>query len=226
MLGNGPVRFGRRALEKDPLSRHLASAPPHHPNGCGALLEIAGLVHHQHRPRIAQVVDDVVADVIAQLVVVPHRPAKQVLHPVRVGVAGVLGDRPAVHAGQVGQQAAHERPGPPPQLHPAKPTRDPAQQLVKQLLPLGRVDVYAVACGHRLIFGCPHTTRSSTVAALLCSSTLAAPTSQVTNYRWSTSEASPRTAEMSGSGWKTAAGLVHPRALDPGRGGWVWGCGS
>src|SRR6266700_7642974 len=85
MLGNRPVRFGRRALEKDPLSRHLASAPPHHPNGCGALLEIAGLVHHQHRPRIAQVVDDVVADVIAYLVVVPHRPAKQVLLPSGLG---------------------------------------------------------------------------------------------------------------------------------------------
>jgi hypothetical protein len=80
------------------------------------------------------------------------------LHPIRAGVAGVLGDRPAVLAWQVGQQPAHERLGPPPQIHPAEPTCDPAQQLVEQLLPAGGVDVYAVACGHRLIFGCPHTT--------------------------------------------------------------------
>jgi len=30
----------------------------------------------------------------------------------------------------------------------------------------------------------------------------------------STSEASPQTAEVSGAGWKAAAGLVHPHALD------------
>jgi hypothetical protein len=32
--------------------------------------------------------------------------------------------------------------------------------------------------------------------------------------RWSASEASPQTAEVSGAGWKAAAGLVHPHALD------------
>jgi hypothetical protein len=43
---------------------------------------------------------------------------------------------------------------------------------------------------------------------------------KITISGWSASEASPRTAEVSGPGWKTAAGLVHPHALDPGRGGW------
>jgi len=129
-----------------------------HPHGGGALLEVPGLVHHQHRPRIAQMLDQVVAEVVADRVVVPHRPAQQVLHPIRVGVPGVLGDRPAVLAWQVGQQATDEGLGPPSQLHPSEPTCDPAHQLVEPLLPAGWVDLYAVACGHRLIFCCPHNT--------------------------------------------------------------------
>ena len=48
MLGNGPVRFRRRALEKDLPSRHLVSAPPHHPDGVAAGLEITRVVEDQH----------------------------------------------------------------------------------------------------------------------------------------------------------------------------------
>src|SRR5512132_4246671 len=62
-----------------------------------------GLVDDQHRLEVAQVFGDIVADVITDRVVVPHRSAKQVLHPVRAGVAGVLSDRPAVLAWRVGQ---------------------------------------------------------------------------------------------------------------------------
>jgi hypothetical protein len=129
------------------------------PDGGGALLEVTGLVDDQHRLVLAQVFGDIVADVIADRVVVPHRSGEQVLHPVRAGVAGVLGDRPAVLAGQVRKQPTHERPGPLPQIHPSEPTRNPIHQLVERLLPAGRIDVYAVACGHRLISGCPHNTR-------------------------------------------------------------------
>ena len=75
-----------------------------HPNRRGALLEIAGLVDDQHRLGVAEVLDNVGAHVIADPVVVPHRPTKQVLHPIRAGVAGVLGDRPAVLARQIRQQ--------------------------------------------------------------------------------------------------------------------------
>ena len=146
-----------------------------HPHRLAALLEIAGLVDDQHRLGIAEVLDQVGAHVIADPVVVPHRPAQQVLHPIRAGVAGVLGDRPAVLAWQIRQQPEHERPGPPAWLHPAEPARDPAQQLLQPRLPAGRVYVYAVACGHRLISGCPHNTGSSTVAALVCSPALPAP---------------------------------------------------
>jgi len=71
------------------------------PNGSGALLEIAGLVHHQHRLGVAKVLDEVGAHIIADRIVVPHRPGEQMLHPVGAGVSGVLGDRPAVLAWQV-----------------------------------------------------------------------------------------------------------------------------
>jgi hypothetical protein len=112
-----------------------------HPNGGGAALEVAGLVDDQHCLGVAQVLDEVGADVIAHAVVVPHRPGEQVLHPIRGGIAGVLGDRPAVLAWQVSDQAAHERPGPPAKVHPSEPTCDPAQHLVELLLPAGRVYV-------------------------------------------------------------------------------------
>jgi hypothetical protein len=80
------------------------------------------------------------------------------VHAVRGGIPGVLGDRPAVLAGQVSQQPEHERPGPPSGLHPAKPASDPAQQLLQPRLPAGGIDLYAVASGHRPIVGCSHTT--------------------------------------------------------------------
>jgi hypothetical protein len=110
------------------------------------------------------VLKQVVADVVADLVVVPDRAGQQVLQAVWGGLAGVLGDRPAVLAGQVGQQPEHQHPGVPSGLHPAEPASDPAQQLLQPRLPPGRG--YAVACGHCVIFGCPHTTGSSPVAAL------------------------------------------------------------
>jgi hypothetical protein len=156
-----------------------------HPSCLGALLEIPGLVDDQHRIGIAEVLHEVVAEVVADPVVVPHRPGEQVLHPVGAGVAGVLGDRPAVLARQVRQQPVHECPGPLAWLHPAEPARHPAQQLLQPHLPSSRIYVYAVACGHRLSFGCPHNTGSSTVAALVCSPARPSQTSQITIYGWS-----------------------------------------
>jgi hypothetical protein len=138
-----------------------------HPHRGGALLQVPGLVHHQHRLRVTQVLDQVVADLVTDAVFVPHRPAQQVLHPIGAGVPGVLSQRPAVLAWQVGQQPHHERPSPPAWLHPPEPARDPAQQLLQARLPPGRLYLYAVAHGHRLISGCPHTTGSSTAAALV-----------------------------------------------------------
>jgi hypothetical protein len=76
------------------------------------------------------VLQQVVADVVADGVLVPDRSSQQVLHTVRGGLAGVLGDRPAVLAWQVGQQSEHERASVPSGLHPAESARDPAQQLL------------------------------------------------------------------------------------------------
>jgi len=143
-----------------------------HPNGRRPLLEIPGLVHHQDRLGVAEVLHHIGAYVVADRVVVPHRPGEQVLHAVGAGVPGVLGDRPAVLARQIGQQPQHEGPGVPAWLHPAESARDPVQQHLQPCLPPGRG--YAVVCGHRLIFG-PHTTGSSPVAALVCSPRLTAP---------------------------------------------------
>jgi hypothetical protein len=109
------------------------------PDRVGALLEIPRLVDHQHRGGVAEMLDQVGAEVVADPVVVPHRPTQQVLPPVRGGVPGVLGERPAVLVGQLRQQPEHERPGPPAGLHPAKPARDPAQQLLQARLPAGRI---------------------------------------------------------------------------------------
>jgi hypothetical protein len=154
-----------------------------HPHRPGALLEVARLVDDQHRGVLAQVLDHIRAEVVADAVLVPDRPGQQVLHPIRAGIAGVLGDRPAVLAWQVAQQPQHERPGPPSELHSRKPARDPAQQLVQPRLPSGRIDVYAVARGHRLIFSCSHTTGSSTVAALVRSPGLL-PDQSGNDLRW------------------------------------------
>jgi hypothetical protein len=74
-----------------------------HPDGPAALLEVAGLIDDQHRTRVTQVLDQQGAHVVAHRVVVPHRPAQEVLQAVGGGVAGVLGDRPAVLAWQVRQ---------------------------------------------------------------------------------------------------------------------------
>jgi hypothetical protein len=112
-----------------------------HAYGLGALVEIAGLVDDQHRLGVAKALDQVGAEVVADPVVVPHRPAEQMLHPIRTGVADVLGDRPAVLAWQVDQQPEHERPGSPAWLHPAEPARDPAQQPLQPCLPAARVNV-------------------------------------------------------------------------------------
>jgi hypothetical protein len=111
-----------------------------HPHRGGALLQVPGLVHHQHRPGVTQMVHHVGAQVIAHAVFVPHRPGQQVLHPVRAWITGVLSQCPAVLAWQVGQQPAYERPSPPAWLPPAEPARNPAQQLLQARLPAGRVD--------------------------------------------------------------------------------------
>ncbi len=150
-----------------------------HAHRVRALLQVAGLVHDQHRVLVVQVLDDEAAQVIAYRVCIPPGPGQQVLQTVRVGVPGMLGERPAVLARQVRQQPEHQRPGPAPGFNPTEPSRDATHQDLEHFLPAARI--YAVTCGHRLIF-CLHTpmiTGGRTHSG-------PAPTSKIAIYNWST----------------------------------------
>lgn len=116
----------------------------------GVFLHVAGLVDHQHRLVVVQMLHHVVTHVVADLVGVPLGPPEQVLHAVRGPVPGPLGDGPAVLARQVRQQAEYQLPGSAPGFDPREPSRYPAHQALERLLPVGKV--YAVSCGHRVIF--------------------------------------------------------------------------
>jgi hypothetical protein len=61
-----------------------------------SFLQITRLVDDQHRFGIAELTADELTDVGTDGGVVPLHPGQQVLHPVRRGVAGMLGDAPAV----------------------------------------------------------------------------------------------------------------------------------
>jgi hypothetical protein len=98
--------------------------------------------------------DHVAAQVVADRLVVPGGPGQQVLHPIRGGLTGVLGNGPTVRPRQPRQQPEHEGPGPPPRLYPREPGPDPAHQLIEGMLPAIRA--YAVARGHRTIIQCRH----------------------------------------------------------------------
>ena len=76
------------------------------PGGVRALLGEAGLVDYQHRPRVAQLRDDVGAQIVAHRVGVPGIPIQHALDPARVGIAGLLGQLPAVLALHLRYQAA------------------------------------------------------------------------------------------------------------------------
>jgi hypothetical protein len=80
-------------------------------DGAGALLHVAGLVDHQHRLVVVQMLHHVVTYLVADLVGIPLRPSEQVLHAIRGPVPGPLGDGPAVLARQVRQQAEYQLPG-------------------------------------------------------------------------------------------------------------------
>jgi hypothetical protein len=56
---------------------------------------VAGLIDHQHRVGVVELPGHVLAQVVADAVGVPYRPAQQVLHAVRIAVAGYVWDRHA-----------------------------------------------------------------------------------------------------------------------------------
>ena len=87
--GVGQEHRDLRVLDPPGRSRVLTL----HSDRLGALLQVAGLVDHEHRTRIGQVPGRVSTHVVPRPVGVPDRPPEQVLQPVRGLVAGVLGDR-------------------------------------------------------------------------------------------------------------------------------------
>jgi hypothetical protein len=92
-------------------------------DGVHALLHVPGLVDHQHRVRVAEMLHDVAAQIITHPVGVPAGPGQQMLHPVRVGIAGErstssssAADRPTARARTRGPAGGSRpgRTGPPP----------------------------------------------------------------------------------------------------------------
>ena len=99
-----------------------------HPSGLAALLQEAGLVHHQDPAWVAELLDDVAAHVVAERVWVPSGGGQQPLHPVRGGLLGVLGQLPAVLAVDPAKQPAQEPGGPAADLRAGEPWTDPLAQ--------------------------------------------------------------------------------------------------
>jgi hypothetical protein len=145
-----------------------------------AFLEIPCLVDDQHRGGVAEVVDQVFRMSSRTACSSQTAPASRCYMPSGVAWPACSAIVQQFFRGQVSQQPTHERPGVSSRLHPAKPARDPTHQLLQPHLPPGRRN--AVAGGHRLVFGCPHTTGSSTVTASSIGRSSAALTSQVTTF--------------------------------------------
>jgi DNA invertase Pin-like site-specific DNA recombinase len=80
------------------LLAHGAGVLALDPGGLGAFLDEAGLVHHQHPSRITQVLDHIGAPIVADRIGVPAGMVEQPLHPVGCGIAGLLGQLPAILA--------------------------------------------------------------------------------------------------------------------------------
>jgi site-specific DNA recombinase len=99
-----------------------------HPGRLGALLEEAGLIHHQHPVRVAELLGDVAAHVVAERAWVPAGAGQQPLHPVRGGLLRVLGQLPAVLAVNPTQQATQEPGGTAADLRADEPWADPLAQ--------------------------------------------------------------------------------------------------
>jgi len=87
-----------------------AGVLPRHAAGGLALLEEAGLVDHQHRLRVGQRLQRVVAHQVAQRVGLPAAAAQDGLLPPGAGIARRLGPHPAGLAPLGAEQAVQEQP--------------------------------------------------------------------------------------------------------------------
>jgi hypothetical protein len=126
---DGLITAAQNPAQKVKKPRRLASIRYWrlHPNGVLALLQIAGLVHDQHRVQLPEVIGDEPAQIRGHTVGVPDRPVEQVLHPVRRASARVLGDAPTRLTRQLREQPAHEPGEMLSGLHPREPAGDPSR---------------------------------------------------------------------------------------------------
>ena len=128
-----------------------------HADGAITFLHIAGLVDDQNRFVVAEMIDHIGPQIVAYFVGVPLRPPKQMLQPIRAGVAAAFGQCPAVLTAQIRKQTQHQRARVPQRLTPGEPRRDPIQHLVEARTP--PIDVYAMSRGDRSVFCCLHKLR-------------------------------------------------------------------
>ena len=105
----------------------------------GPPLEEAGLVEDQGDVRVAERLDDVGAEVVADRAGVPFGPAHEVLDAVGVGVADLLGDLPGVLPLDRPEQADEVGADPVAGLAPRGSRPDPAGHPVELLAPFADV---------------------------------------------------------------------------------------
>jgi hypothetical protein len=103
-----------------------------------ALLDVAGLVEHQHPVRRAQRLGHIAPQVLAHPALVPHRPVQQPLHPVRRALTRGLRQRPPVPglSGDRRQQPLHIPQRPLPRLRPEEPRPNQLTELIQLRRPL------------------------------------------------------------------------------------------
>jgi hypothetical protein len=102
----------------------------------------------------AEVFSGVGTQVVADSIGVPAGVAQQTLHRPGPGMARLFGQLPAVLPFDARQQPEQVAAGSGPRLNSAEASRDPGHDLVEHGSPPGRV--YALACGHRMIFRSTH----------------------------------------------------------------------
>src|SRR3954465_3490279 len=95
------------------------------PGRLGALLEKASLIQHQDRVVVTQVLDHIGAQIISERIGVPVNAREELLHAVWRGVAGRLGEVPAVLPLQGGQQALKISQGASARLRTPEPQGNP-----------------------------------------------------------------------------------------------------
>src|SRR5215212_5820315 len=106
------------------------------PGRLGTLLEKASLIQHQDRVVVTQMLDHIGAQIIAERISVPVNAREELLHAVWRGVAGRLGEVPAILPLQGGQQALKISQGASARLRAPEPQGNPPGNRLQLLSPV------------------------------------------------------------------------------------------